>query len=277
MFRLLFPLLSVLALMTLLPHPRAAPPEAAPTVIDVWSGLAPGETTREPGKSETSGGVTRLSNVTQPRLLLYPAAGRGPHPAVMVCPGGGYSMLAMDLEGSEVAHWLNGLGFTAAVLQYRVPNKREGAFQDGQQALSLLRSRAKELGIDPHHLGVLGFSAGGHLSARLACASGPLPARPDFAALIYPAYLLDAAGLPAPEVRPHAGMPPLFLMQTQDDPYLDAPAYSTALRDVGVPTTTAFYAHGGHGYGLRLPPDQPAHAWAAEAARWLQTQKGRGR
>lgn len=273
MLRLLSVLLLVLSLMTLLPAAQAAPPEAAPTVIDVWPGLAPGETTREPGTSETSGGVTRLGAVTQPRLLLFPAAGKGPHPAVMVCPGGGYSMLSMDLEGSEVAHWLNGLGFTAAVLQYRVPGKREGAFQDGQQALTLLRSRAKELGIDPRHLGVLGFSAGGHLSARLACASGPREARPDFAALIYPAYLLDAAGLPALEVKPHAGMPPMFLMQTQDDQYLDAPAYSTALRDAGVSTTTAFYAHGGHGYGLRLPPDTPAHAWAAEAAAWLKLQK----
>lgn len=269
MLRLLPALLLVLSLMILLPHAKAAPP----TVIDVWPGLAPGETTREPGKSETSGGVTLLGNVTQPRLLLYPAAGQGLHPAVMVCPGGGYSMLSMDLEGTEIAHWLNGLGFTAAVLEYRVPGKREGAFQDGQQALTLLRSRAKELGIDPHHLGVLGFSAGGHLCARLACAAEPREARPDFAALIYPAYLLGTAGLPALEVKPHTGMPPLFLMQTQDDPYLDAPAYATALRDVGVSTTTAFYAHGGHGYGLRLPPEQPAYAWAAEAASWLKKQR----
>lgn len=277
MLRLLPAFLLVFSLMTLIPHAQAAPPETTPAVIDVWPGLAPGETTRDPGTSETSGGVTRLGAVTQPRLVLYPAAGKGPHPAVMVCPGGGYSLLAMDLEGTEIAHWLNGLGFTVAVLEYRVPGKREGAFQDGQQALTLLRSRTKELGIDSHHLGVLGFSAGGHLCARLACASGPRDARPDFAALICPAYLLGTAGLPAPEVKPHAGMPPLLLMQTQDDPYLDAPAYSTALRDVGVPTTTAFYARGGHGYGLRLPPDTPAYAWAAEAASWLQTQKGRGR
>lgn len=245
--------------------------------IDVWPGLAPGETTRDTGTSETTDGVTRRTGITQPRLLLYPAAGHGPHPAVLVCPGGGYSISAMDLEGTEVAHWLNGLGFTAAVLEYRVPGKRDGAFQDGQQALTLLRSHAKELGIDPHHLGVLGFSAGGHLCARLACASEPSPARPDFAALIYPAYLLDAAGLPAPEVKPHAGMPPLFLTQTQDDPYLDAPAYAAALRDAGVSTTAAFYSQGGHGYGLRLPPHEPAHAWAAEAAEWLKQQNGRGR
>lgn len=267
-----FLLLSLLVcLMTTLPRAEAAP-ITAPLTLDVWPGLAPGETTRLPGTVATSGGVTRLSDITQPQLLLFPASGKGPHPAVMVCPGGGYAMLAMDLEGTEIAHWLNGLGFTVAVLQYRVPDKREGAFQDGQQALSLLRSRAKELGIDPHHLGVLGFSAGGHLCARLACATGPRPARPDFAALIYPAYLLDASGLPAPEVKPHAGMPPLFLTQTQDDPYLDAPAYATALQDAGVSTTTAFYAHGGHGYGLRLPADKPAHAWASEAADWLKKQ-----
>ena len=255
--RRLLALLLFGCLMTLVPRADSAPPQVTPMIIDVWPSLAPGETTRETGTSETTGGVTRLTDITQPRLLLYPAAGKGPHPAVMVCPGGAYSILAIDLEGTEIAHWLNGLGFTVAVLQYRVPNKREGAFQDGQQALSLLRSRARELGIEPHHLGVLGFSAGGHLCARLACATEPRDARPDFAGLIYPAYLLDAAGVPAPEVKPHAGMPPLFLMQTQDDPYLDAPAYATALQDVGVPTTTAFMPTAATATACACPRNSP--------------------
>ena len=259
----------------------AAPPAAPSRTMDVWPGLAPGEQTQQTGTATEGGGVTRLGDVTRPQLLLFPAPGRGPHPTVMVCPGGGYSILAIDLEGTEIAQWLNGLGFTAAVLYYRVPNKRDGAFADGQRAISLLRSRAVEFGIDPHRLGVLGFSAGGHLSARLACGYGtrsypPIDAvdkaspRPDFAALIYPAYLLDPTGVPAPEVQPHAGMPPTFLTQTQDDPYLDAPAYATALQDAGVPTQTAFFALGGHGYGLRASPDKPVHRWAAEAAAWLQ-------
>ena len=247
-----------------------------PKVIEIWPGLAPGEQTRNPGTSETEGGILRLRDVSQPQLLLFPANGSGAHPAVMVCPGGGYSLLATDLEGTEVARWLNGLGFTAAVLHYRVPDKRKAAYADGQRALALLRSRAKELGIDPHRLGVLGFSAGGHLSARLAAGEGSQAAsRPDFAVLVYPAYLLDAQGLPAPEVKPHAGMPPIFLTQTQDDPYLCAPAYATALQDAQVPVRGVYYAQGGHGYGLRLPAEKPAHAWADEAARWLKEQTHR--
>lgn len=189
----------------------------------------------------------------------------------------------MDLEGTEIAQWLNGLGFTAAVLEYRVPNKRAGAFQDGQRALSLLRERAVELGIDPHHLGVLGFSAGGHLAARLASgfgtrANAPIDAadkagvRPDFALLIYPAYLLEAMGQANDPVKPHADMPPMFLTQTMDDGFLDAPEYATELEDAGVPTRVAFYATGGHGYGLRSPKDKPVHGWTDEAAAWLKEQ-----
>ena len=102
-------------------------------------------------------------------------------------------------------------------------------------------------------------------------AADKVSCRPDFALLIYPAYLMDkATGQPAPEVTPHAGMPPMFLMQTEDDPYLCAPAYAAALEKAGVPTHCVTYKTGGHGYGLRLPADQPAHAWPAEAAAWLQ-------
>ena len=229
--------LLALFLLTGLPSWAQTPPTPPATpsrTLDVWPGLAPGEQTQQTGTATPGGGITRLSDVTRPQLLLFPALGRGPHPAVMVCPGGGYSILAIDLEGTEIAQWLNGLGFTAAVLYYRVPNKRDGAFQDGQRALSLLRSRATEFGIDPHRLGVLGFSAGGHLSARLACGYGtrsytPIDAadkaspRPDFAALIYPAYLLDPTGVPAPEVRPHAGMPPPFSPRPRTTPISTPP------------------------------------------------------
>jgi acetyl esterase/lipase len=223
-----------------------------------------------------------MTDVTQPQLLVFQPEGKGPHPAVMVCPGGSYGVLATDLEGTEVAHWLNTQGFVAAVLHYRVPNKREGAYQDAQRALSLLRSRASEFSIDPNRLGVLGFSAGGHLAARLATgfakrayptmdAVDSVSCRPDFALLIYPAYLEDkAAGGIAPEVKPQAGTPPMFLAQTADDPYLDVLAYAQALKDAGIPVRCVLYERGGHGYGLRTPADQPSHRWAAEAADWLQ-------
>ena len=257
-----------------------------PATIQVWPQLAPGEQTANAGRvlDDHGGNVIRLTDVTGAQLLLFRAEGKGPHPAVLVCPGGGYEILAADLEGSEVARWLNGLGYTAAVLHYRVPNKRDGAFQDGQRALSLLRARAGEFGIDPKHLGVLGFSAGGHLAARLAAGFGtraytPVDesdrtiCRPDFALLIYPAYLLDpATGQPVAEVKPRAGMPPMFLTQTQDDPHFCVSVYAAALEQVGVPAHCVVYAVGGHGYGLRLSTSQPAHHWSDEAAAWLREQ-----
>ncbi len=201
---------------------------------------------------------------------------------VLVLPGGGYQILSSDLEGSEVAHWLNKLGYVAAVLHYRVPDNREGALQDGQRAISLLRSRAEELGIDPQRLGVMGFSAGGHLSARLAVDGNKRAyalvdekdeksCRPDFAMLIYPAYLLSKEpGGVAAEVAPVAGVPPMFLAQSSDDPYFGTPPYASALASAGVAVENHVYDKGGHGYGLRLPLDVPAARWSTDAADWLR-------
>ncbi len=272
-----------LCLMAALVLPASA---GEPQTINIWPGLAPGETTANPGEVQPDqhDNVTRLSNVTEPQLLVFRADGPGRHPAVLVFPGGGYGILAADLEGSDVARWLNGLGCSAFVLHYRVPNKREAAFQDAQRALSLLRSRSGEFGIDSWHIGVLGFSAGGHLAARLATgydrraysavdAVDKTSCRPDFALLIYPAYLMDkSSGQPVPEVKPHAGMPPVFLTQTRDDPYFDAADYADAVRQAGIAAECVLYDKGGHGYGLRLPADQPAHRWSAEAADWLRQQ-----
>lgn len=264
--------------------------QTPPMTVDVWPGLAPGEKTASTGRVDvdTSGHVTRLTDVTRPQLLVFKPEGSHPHPAVVVCPGGGYQILATDLEGTEIAHWLNSQGFVAAVLYYRVPNKRDAAFQDVQRAMSLVRARAAEFGVDPGRVGVMGFSAGGHLAARLAAGyasrsytpvdkADRMSCRPDFVLLIYPAYLIDkATGRPAPEVQPHLGMPPMFLVQTRDDPYLDAPAYAQALDRAKVENRCFIYDVGGHGYGLRLPPDRPAHAWPDEAAAWLREQVGRG-
>ena len=282
-----FTCLFILALLALA-VPVLAMPDMPSATLNVWPGLAPGETTAEPGHFQAGQPADKrlLVEVTRPQLLVFPAPGKGLHPTILVCPGGGYYVMAVDVEGYEITHWLNSLGYTAVMLQYRVPSKRVGALQDGQRALSLLRARAGEFGIDPKHLGVLGFSAGGHLCARLAAqganraytaldAIDRQSCRPDFAALIYPAYLLDKeTGLPVPEVLPHAGMPPVFLTQTQDDGFLDAPVYATALEAAGVPTKCAIYFAGGHGYGLRLPATAPAHQWAGEAAQWLQKVTG---
>ncbi len=274
-----------------------APSLPAPVTLDVWPGLAPGETSASPGDlsadaSGRYGPIRKRANITRPEIEFYPAPGLPgrPKPTLLVCPGGGYYVVTTDIEGAEAARWLNTLGFNAAVLFYRVPDsavpapaRREPAWQDAQRAMSRLRASSAALGIDPHRFGVLGFSAGGHLAARLAC-GGPRayaavdsadrqPFRPDFALLIYPAFLwnksLDA---PVPEAAPAAGMPPLFLRQTRDDDLLDADVYAAALRRQGDAADCRVYDSGGHGYGLRLAPPLPASHWPDEAAAWLRRQ-----
>ena len=255
-----------------------------PQLISVWPGLAPGEQTASPGAvlDDDGGNVTRLTAVTGPELFVYGVGSPDPRPAVVVCPGGGYHILATDIEGIEVAQWLNTLGCAAVILHYRVPENRDGALQDGQRAISLLRSRASELGILPGAVGVLGFSAGGHLAVRMAVTGAsrtyaPVDETdvygcgPDFALAIYPAYLTDyESGQVMPEVAPHSAMPPLFLAQSRDDDHLCAPAYAEAALQAGVSIEAKSYDSGGHGYGVRLAPDIPASQWQADAARWLQ-------
>ncbi len=278
--RYLFPVL--LLILTACATTLASP---YPITINIWNKLAPGETTANPGviTSDHSGNIDRMTEVTFPQLLIYGIDDNKTHPAVLVFPGGGYSILAVDLEGSEIAKWLNSIGFVAAVLHYRVPNNREGAFQDAERAMSLIRAESKKYRINPKEIGVIGFSAGGHLAARLSCeyekrAYEPVDridkvsCRPDFAMLIYPAYLIDGnTGKPAPEVTPHKGMPPMFLVQTMDDPFLDAPAYAKFLEKSGVKTKLCTYEKGGHGYGLRTPADNPLSQWPKEAEKWLNS------
>lgn len=258
---------------------------ATPMTINIWDKFAPGETTANPGviTSDHSGNIDRMTDVTFPQLFIYGIDDNKTHPAVLVFPGGGYSILAVDLEGSEIAKWLNSLGFVAAVLHYRVPNNREGAFQDAERSMSLLRAESRKYGINPKEIGVIGFSAGGHLAARLSCeyakrAYKPVDkmdkvsCRPDYTMLVYPAYLIDSkTGEPAPEVTPHKGMPPMFLVQTKDDPFLDAPVYAKFLEMAGVKAKLCLYEKGGHGYGLRTPADNPLSQWPKEAEKWLDS------
>jgi acetyl esterase/lipase len=253
--------------------------------MKLWPDYAPGEQTLKTGRvaDPQDGSVTRLTDITAPQIFVTRPEGQSDCPAVLVLPGGGYEILAANLEGSEIAQWLISQGFVVAVLHYRVPGARDAAYQDAQRAVSVLRARAAEWGILADYIGLMGFSAGGHLAARLASGSGertyaPVDVcdaqncQPDFALLVYPAYLIaqKETGQPAPEVQPNPGMPPVFLAQTLDDFHLTAPAYAAALEAVGVPTRCVLYDTGGHGYGLRLPPTAPAHAWAHEAASWLQ-------
>lgn len=260
--------------------------------VDVWPGKAPGETGTigEEKLLEPQGGkpVQRLTNVTKPTIAIYkPSPETDTGAAVLICPGGGYSILAMDLEGTEVAAWLNSIGVTGIVLKYRVPKrenlpKHQLPLADAQRALSLVRSRAKEWRIDPERLGILGFSAGGHLAAtastnfdsrgydaideidRQSC-------RPSFAVLIYPAYLAEKDVM-SPEVKVGSQTPPTFFAHAGDDRISaeNSIAMYLALKRAAVPAEMHIYASGGHGFGLR-PTEHPCCQWPQRCAEWMKS------
>jgi acetyl esterase/lipase len=281
------PLSMKILLAILLTAVLTVPAVAGDTVVNipVWPAYAPNETTMALGDSTTTdSGNSQVTNVTSPHLYVYLIPDGKAHPAVLIFPGGGYSYLSKDTEGTQVAEWLNSLGYVAAVLLYRVPNNRDGAYQDAQRSVSLLRSRSAEFGLDPQHVGVMGFSAGGHLAARLSAGyekraytpvdqSDRTSCRPDFTLLIYPAYLADqTTGVLAPEVMPNGNMPPVFLAQTKQDPFFDILPYSAAMLSEALPVKMLAYEGGGHGYGLYPAADQPVAQWPKEAAAWIARQ-----
>jgi acetyl esterase/lipase len=268
-------------------------------VLDIWPGPAPDdygaigeEKFREPW-SEEAKSAKWLTNVTKPTLTVYPpAAEKNTGAAALICPGGGYWNLAWDLEGEEVAAWLNTLGLTGILLKYRVPRRpgqvvelpAPGPLQDAQRAISLVRSRAAQWSIDPQRIGMIGFSAGGHLTAATATnfdrrVYAPLDAidetssRPDFAILAYPGYLIvkDTEVL-APYIRLPTGTPPFFLVHAGDDivsPVTHSVVMYLALKRAGIPAELHVYATGGHGFGVR-PSARPVSTWSARCAEWLK-------
>ena len=197
-------------------------------------------------------------------------------------------MLAYDLEGSEACEWLNSIGVTCVLVKYRVPfddryPANRADFEDAQQAMRMVRSRATEWHIDPHRVGVLGFSAGAHLAVVLSIHAddadggnqqGTLSTRPDFALILYPGYLVDDNDLSrlSPGIAPTASTCPTFLVQAEDDPVHEENVlrYFQALKDAKVPAELHIFAQGGHGYGLR-PSDKPISHWPELAATWLHT------
>jgi len=213
--------------------------------------------------------VIRLTNVSQPELTFYPAKDCGEaNPVVVICPGGGYNIPAYNLEGTEVAQRLNSIGVSAAVLKYRVPRNRSGALEDARRALRLVRERSGEWNIDPERVGMLGFSAGGHLTA--AC-SNSLD-RPDFPLLVYPAYLFKKGGIElTDEIHVDEQTPPAFVVQARDDKkhYRSSLAYATALDAVGIPVELHLFAKGGHGYGLR-PTKYSVSNWPVLCEAWMR-------
>lgn len=271
-------------------------------VFPLWPDKIPGETNsigEEKDMTKPADGliagkpVIRLGNVSKPTITLYrPPKEKDTGAAVVVFPGGGYHILAMDLEGTEVCEWLNSIGVTGVLLKYRVP-KRAGqekptaALQDAQRAVGLVRSRAKEFGIDPQRIGVLGFSAGGHLAAALSASAeqrvypvaddaDKASCRPDFSILIYPAYLTlkDQGDKINPDTAVSSNTPPAFIVMAQDDPVRveNALFYAAALKQAKVPFELHVYPKGGHGYGLRRT-ENPLTAWPERAVEWMRGQR----
>ena len=290
-----------------LPRPKALAIEPAessqlnrkPTeTIQLWTdGAMPGRVTAEGEEADTSTEksnqvagkpVIRLGNVSEPTLTVYAPRQNPTGAAVLVCPGGGYHILAMDLEGTEVAEWLNELGITAFVLKYRVPRGGSDVpvepLMDAQRAMSLIRMRAKEWSLDPARIGVLGFSAGGNLAARLSTSRNQRAYEvideadqadfiPNFTLLIYPAYLFDKGSdeLLSKNLRLDDATPPAFVTMAMDDPVdaENALRFGLAMKRAGRPVELHLYASGGHGYGLRRT-DSAATGWTEPAAAWLK-------
>ena len=270
--------------------------------IALWPKGAPGEkgdigeekdTTDPNGQLIAGKRVIRLGNVSNPTITVYsPAKEKNTGAAVLVFPGGGYSILALDLEGTEVCDWLNSIGVTGILVKYRVPARKglpnyAPPLQDAQRAMGYVRQHALEWNIDPAKIGVLGFSAGGHLSAAISTnyekrtyepidAADQFSCRPDFAVVIYPGLLVPRTNPDKlnPEFTVTQNTPPTFLAQAQDDPVRveNSLFYYQALLKAKVPTEMHLYPVGGHGYGLRRT-DKLVTTWPARAEEWMRSLK----
>lgn len=247
-----------------------------------------------------------VGRVTDPTITVYSPKAKNTGVAMLVFPGGGYEILAIDLEGSEICEWLNSQGITGILLKYRVPGE-EGyadkgfrkaghyprspvALEDAQRAMGLVRLHAREWGIDKEKIGVIGFSAGGHLVAAISThfdarlyptidEADKESCRPDFAVALYPGHLWNwryEENPPFalnPDVPVTKETPPTFIAQAENDPVDNinhSLVYYIALKNAGVPTEMHLYAEGGHGFGLR-PTRMPITQWPSLVERWLVT------
>jgi acetyl esterase/lipase len=256
---------------------------AEPQVIPIWPGVAPGsETWTQKETTAAREGSHSITNVTTPTLTVFPADAKLANgTAVVVCPGGGFTQLVFDKEGTEIARWLNTLGITAFVLKYRLMMTGDGgendpgshwersrlvrplAVADGEQAVRLVRKRAAEFGVAPERIGIMGFSAGGYVAAGVAM-SADAASRPNFAVPVYPAVPL--------QISVPANAPPLFLVHASDDEKVDPIGHSVRLyaawKQAQAPAELHIYASGGHGFALRRP-GQPVQGWADRFREWL--------
>lgn len=275
-------------------------PSPGHTQIPIWPGAPPDANAQSvPGPEivtntpSSEGPLTWVRNVTKPTMTVYSPAGPNTGVAMVVFPGGGYNELAMDLEGTEICGWLNSKGITAILLKYRVPLKHIGAYresplalEDAQRTIGLVRFHAVEWNIDPRKIGVIGFSAGGHMVAATSThfdkrgyppvdAADQESCRPDFAVACYPGHLCNDAEVEKlnPNVPVKTNTPPTFLLQAENDNVdgvSQALAYYVGLKNAGVAVEMHLYSQGGHGFGLRHP-DLPIGAWPQLVERWLRT------
>jgi len=262
--------------------------------IPLWPQLAPGETTRSAGdvlpvRDGEIPPVTRVANITFPTMTAY-VAEKPNGTAIVILPGGGFGRVVTDKEGSEAARWLNQLGITAFVLNYRTNTDRNVAgwikpLQDIRRAMAVIRSDASRWHIDPKRIGILGFSAGGQVAARLLGkpeavhfdrldAVDDVPFRPDFGLLLYPWSLYDItrdALVEGIEVSPQC--PPTFIVHTHDDQSssLGAVLFYAGLKRHGIPAELHVSENGGHGYGMRPAPDSLVANWPDLASKWLRS------
>ena len=284
-------------------------PSPGHTQVPIWPGAVPDaqdaaapETTTTDDSLIAGKRVLAVNNVSHPTMTVYSPGGKNTGAAVVVFPGGGYQILAIDLEGTEVCDWLTSKGITCVLLKYRVPNsgmhwdkgcncqlspKSPTALEDAQRTVGLVRFHAVEWHIDPHKIGVLGFSAGGHLVAAISThfvhrlhpavdAADKESCRPDFAVALYPGHLwINNKFELNPDIRANitSQTPPTFLLQAEDD-YVDyvnqSLVYYIALKNAKVPVEMHLYAHGGHAFGLR-PTDLPITQWPHLVETWLAT------
>jgi acetyl esterase/lipase len=282
------------------PRPPVWQPSPGHTQVPIWpSENVPDDETMKTRPNLVAGKPwIEVGHVSRPTLTVYSPATKGTGAAVVVFPGGGYQVLAIDLEGTEVCDWLTSSGITCVLLKYRVPgdgvSPKSGAYpdaaaalQDAQRTLRLVRHHANDWHIDPHRIGVLGFSAGGHLAAAVSTnfdtrvypaldAADQESCRPDFAVVLYPGHMRKhpsgAIGLNR-YLPVTSRTPPTFLLHAEDDPVDDVKnslIYFAALKSVGAKAELHVYAEGGHAFGLR-PTKLPITAWPALVETWLGT------
>lgn len=248
-------------------------------------------------KKESGHGYTGIANVKNPTITIFPPKGANTGAAILVFPGGGFHILAIDIEGTEICDWITSKGITCVLLKYRVPGSNHYwdksckchvtpaipfALQDAQRAIKVVRAKSQELSINPKKIGVIGFSAGGYLVAQTsnifepsyspADATDELSSRPDFAIALYPGHLCRSGATLDPSIQVAKQTPPTFLLQAWNDPVdkiCNSTVYARALDEAGVPAEVHLFANGGHAFGLRRTGNQIS-SWPSLVESWLK-------